>query len=300
MKSMWLVRLSFALILAFCLMPTFTRTARAAMPDTGSQTYYLFVFENPVPGRDAEYYDWLETQHVSDMLSVPGFVEAQRMAYSDAQMTAESQRERREPRNIEFIARAKRPTRYCVMYKIVTNNIASVYNEVRRREKTQAIKISQASDPGSEYSYTFRVIAPMIEGKIPPDTGVPPESFYVFVFNTPLPGREDEYNKWYNEEHGPGIVHRPSPVPGTGYASGQRMVLDDVQLDAQPVISKYLVLYKLITPNVQTVFRTGQQSFEQSIGKPQPPKNFPYDETTDFNLTYRLTGPAVEPKGRSN
>lgn len=298
MKPMCIVRFCLVAVVVFSelfgVMPKSGRPAHAApMPDATPQTYYLFVFDNPVPGREVEFNDWLGSQHVPDMMAVPGFVEAQRMTYSDAQMTAEAQREKREPRNTQFLSSAKRPTRYSVMYKIVTNDIGSVYTEIRRREKAGAIKISSSEDMGSEYSYTFRTIAPMIEGKIPPETGVKPQSYYVFVFNTPLPGREDEYNKWYDAEHAPGIVFRPSPVPGTGYASGQRMVLDPVQLDGPQVIAKYLVLYKLITPDIDAVFTGGRQRFDQSAAQPQPPKNFPYDETSDFNLTYWITGPVI-------
>jgi hypothetical protein len=298
MKLTRIARTCFVLAFAIWALPKAAGPAHAgAKPDAGSQTYYLFVFDNAVAGRDAEYDHWLDSQHVPDMLSVPGFVEAQRMTYSDAQMTPESLRVRKGPRDSDFIARAKRPTKYCVMYKIVTGDLAAVYDDVRRREKKEAIKISQAADKASEYSYTFRVIAPMIEGKTPPDAGVKPESYYVFVFNTPLPGREDEFNKWYNEEHGQALVKSKSAVPGTGYTSGQRMVLDNIQLNGQPTIDKYLILYRLITPDVDTVFKNGQQRLEQEMKvQPQVSKNYPYDETTDFNLTYRLLGPTIERK----
>lgn len=38
----------------------------------------LVVRSNPVPGREDEYNEWYDGEHVPEMLSVPGFVSAQR------------------------------------------------------------------------------------------------------------------------------------------------------------------------------------------------------------------------------
>jgi len=41
--------------------------------------YQLVVFSNALDGRDAEYNDWYDNQHLNDVLAVPGFYRAQRL-----------------------------------------------------------------------------------------------------------------------------------------------------------------------------------------------------------------------------
>ena len=41
-------------------------------------TKQLLVFSNPTDGKDSEYNDWYDGQHLPDVLAVPGFVGAQR------------------------------------------------------------------------------------------------------------------------------------------------------------------------------------------------------------------------------
>lgn len=44
----------------------------------------LFVVQtNAVPGRDEEFNDWYDNQHLADLLEVPGFVAAQRFRLED-------------------------------------------------------------------------------------------------------------------------------------------------------------------------------------------------------------------------
>ena len=38
----------------------------------------LVAFTNPVDGREAEYNEWYDKQHLSDVCSLPGFVSARR------------------------------------------------------------------------------------------------------------------------------------------------------------------------------------------------------------------------------
>ena len=40
--------------------------------------YNYVVISNPVAGREREYNDWYDAQHLPDVLAVPGFVAAQR------------------------------------------------------------------------------------------------------------------------------------------------------------------------------------------------------------------------------
>jgi hypothetical protein len=40
--------------------------------------YKLLAWTNPAPGKEAEFNDWYDRQHVPDILAVPGIVDCQR------------------------------------------------------------------------------------------------------------------------------------------------------------------------------------------------------------------------------
>jgi hypothetical protein len=46
--------------------------------------YQLIVLTNAAKGRDEEFNDWYDNQHLGDVLSVPGFVGAQRFRLDPA------------------------------------------------------------------------------------------------------------------------------------------------------------------------------------------------------------------------
>jgi len=76
------------------------------------------------------------------------------------------------------------------------------------------------------------------------------ETYYFFVFSNPVAGHEDEYHKWYNEQHAQDVVAIP------GFRTAQRFVKNDLPLyrmvDLQ--VPKYLIVYKIVTDNVNAVF----------------------------------------------
>ncbi|MDA3630739.1 hypothetical protein OU415_35305 [Saccharopolyspora sp. WRP15-2] len=47
--------------------------------------YKFVVFTKPIEGREAEYNEWYDDQHVPDVLNVPGFVAAQRFRLASDQ-----------------------------------------------------------------------------------------------------------------------------------------------------------------------------------------------------------------------
>jgi len=47
-----------------------------------AETYYMYVLNEPEPGREAEYNDWYSNRQAPDVVSIPGFVSAQRSALS--------------------------------------------------------------------------------------------------------------------------------------------------------------------------------------------------------------------------
>jgi hypothetical protein len=53
--------------------------AASAMYSAATETYYYFVFSNPVAGHEDEYNKWYNEQHAPDVVAVPGFVTKKRI-----------------------------------------------------------------------------------------------------------------------------------------------------------------------------------------------------------------------------
>jgi hypothetical protein len=76
----------------------------------------------------------------------------------------------------------------------------------------------------------------------------PPQTYFFLVFNSPVAGKEDEYNHWYDEQHAPDVVSVP------GFFSAQRFIYNDVQLREVALRKpKYLVLYTIVTDDLPAV-----------------------------------------------
>jgi len=73
---------------------------------------------------------------------------------------------------------------------------------------------------------------------------------YTFVVMTnPTPGKEAEYNRWYNEQHIPDVLNVP------GFVCAQRFRLADTQNDVNEKAYKYLALYEIETSDLPGVFK---------------------------------------------
>ena len=73
---------------------------------------------------------------------------------------------------------------------------------------------------------------------------------YTFVVMTnPTPGKEAEYNRWYNEQHIPDVLNVP------GFVCAQRFHLADTQNDGNEKAYKYLALYEIETSDLPGVFK---------------------------------------------
>lgn len=56
------------------------------------KTTFFVVQTNAVPGREDEFNDWYDNQHIGDVLALDGFSSAQRFIRSDIQRTVEATR----------------------------------------------------------------------------------------------------------------------------------------------------------------------------------------------------------------
>lgn len=93
----------------------------------------LVVFSNPVAGREDDYNDWYDRQHLADVLEVPGFLSAQRFKLAgDAAGFAWS---------------------YLAIYEFEADDPADALAELTKRAGTPDMVLSEAMD-FSNYSAT--------------------------------------------------------------------------------------------------------------------------------------------------
>jgi hypothetical protein len=87
--------------------------------------YCFVVVSNPVTGREAEYNTWYNTQHLQDVLKIPGFVAVQRF-----KVTHDS----------------ALPGQYIALYEMETDNPQAVLDNLHSRAGTPAMQVSDALD----------------------------------------------------------------------------------------------------------------------------------------------------------
>lgn len=67
------------------------------------------------------------------------------------------------------------------------------------------------------------------------------------VLTTPVPGREDEYNHWYDNAHVPDLLRIP------GVISAQRFRIATVQRSPGPFDFDYLAIYTFDSDDAQAI-----------------------------------------------
>jgi hypothetical protein len=112
--------------------------------------YTFVVFTNSVAGKDAEFNTWYNTNHVPDVLNVPGFVAAQRFRLADTQFTRDE---------------SSRAFNYLALYEIETDDIAATLKELRARGGTADIVPSDAIDTKKVGTYVFTPVAEKVMAK---------------------------------------------------------------------------------------------------------------------------------------
>jgi hypothetical protein len=248
------------LLCAACLSVAQTGDAQEQQPST----YCLLVFSNPVAGQEEVYNKWYDTQHAQDVVAVPGFVAAQRFVVSGTQL------------------RVSRPLpKYLVVYRIVTNDLRSVYGEVNRRLETGMTVMSPSFDKSTSVNFTYKVIRPTIyhNGAVGP-RHPGSQIYYQLVFADPVSGREDEFNQWYDHQHEPEVVAAP------GFVSAQRYILSDTQLSSKQIPTKYFTMYKIVTADLVSDFAQYRRL------APTMALSSAFGES--FGYTYKAIGPVIE------
>jgi len=68
---------------------------------------------------------------------------------------------------------------------------------------------------------------------------------FQFALSNPVSGREEEFNRWYNQHHIPDVLNVP------GFVSGQRFRLAEAQMGGQGSRAyKYLAIYEIETDDL--------------------------------------------------
>jgi hypothetical protein len=232
-----------------------------------SETYYFFVFSNPVAGHEDEYNKWYDHQHALDVVAIPGFVSAQRFVKNELPLY----------RIVDL-----QVPKYLIIYKIVTDDVEAVFREVNRRLQTGETVISPTFDRTTSVSYVYRPFRPEIKG-----VGGEPEkakpgakNLYVqVVFTAMVEGKESEFNRFYDDHHAPELAAIP------GFVSAQRMILARATNASIPA-TKYLALFRVETSDLAAV--KGLASRPGFTSSPA------FDTKATRGYTFRAIGPLIE------
>ncbi len=121
------------------------------------------------------------------------------------------------------------------------------------------------------------------------DNGSAVQAYYYFVFAEPADGQEARFNKWYEEQHQRDVVSIP------GFVSVQRFVMNDIPLykEMDVKLPKYLAVYKLITDDIDGVFKEVSERLRTGRTKMDPS----FDAGSYVGYTYRSFRPFVDGAG---
>ena len=101
--------------------------------------YVFIVMTNPNEGKEEEYNEWYNQQHIPDVLNVPGFVSAQRFRLAEPQLGGEN----------------SKAFKYLAIYDVETDDLAGTLKELRARGGTPAMVPSDALDTKNMGNFIF-------------------------------------------------------------------------------------------------------------------------------------------------
>ena len=232
--------------------------AWAASPSPQQQTYFLFVFSNPVAGQEEAYARWFSEPHVHDMGLIPGVIAAQHCV--DA--------------GVELRKGPMKTPHDLALYTVVTDRPGEVRDAIERRAGIGGAWPGPAL--ASVRTVTYRATQPRMDGA----GGEPADArdgeaatYLVLAFLDAVAGQDEAFNAWYD------TVHEPELLANPGVASGQRAVLSEVQMGPSDIQSRYLMMMTLTTRDLPAVFR------KIVAGGPPSPA---LDRTRGYGFNYRV------------
>ena len=209
----------------------------------------------------------VQRQHAADVVSIPGFVTAQRYVQNDLPF---------------FKVIDVNLPKYLIVYKIVSSDVESVFTEVERRLKTGETYLSPTYDRKNSQSYVYRTLGPALKGPggdAPGAKSGPKQDYIQVVFSAMTPGADEkEFNAFYDQHHAREVVAIP------GFIQAQRTVLARPTTAAiQP--TKYFALYWIETSDPGALKQAATAAQGTFTSSPS------FDAKATRGYTYRAIGP---------
>jgi|SRR5690348_12328793 hypothetical protein len=110
--------------------------------------YIGIAMTNPVEGREQEFNEWYDNQHIPDVLAIPGNVSAQRFKAADSQLPNRSS-----------------PYRYLAVYEVEVDDLKNLITATVERGGTPAMSRSDSVAWDNVFTVFFEPIGPKIEKK---------------------------------------------------------------------------------------------------------------------------------------
>jgi hypothetical protein len=174
--------------------------------------FSFWVFSNPAEGREEEYNAWNEA-HVRDVVRAPGFHAAQRF-------------------RLHNVGRGELSHGYLNIYEMDATTVEAATAALAALAGSGLSRSDAARDDD--------VVALLLEPcspKVDNPTAKPSGDFIFVSTNDPVPGREAQYNAWYNDRHVAEVVGVE------GFTTGQRMTVRKAVI-GQPTHS-YVMVYRM-------------------------------------------------------
>jgi hypothetical protein len=130
-------------------------------------------------------------------------------------------------------------------------------------------------------------VVPGIRAQTPDVHQDKPRTYFMIIFTNPAPGKEDEYNKWYDAHHATDVVANP------GFVSAQRLVASELQVQDVKTPRKYGVVYTIVTDDLTAVHNENTRRLKAGIIPVEPVLDLP----STVSYTYKAIGPLIEHNG---
>lgn len=111
------------------------------------QEYILVVYSNPVEGKEEEYNDWYNNQHLSDVLAQPDYIQARRYKLTDLKLDE---------------AMPNPHHQYVAFYHLLTNDPDAALKGMVARVEAGTIGLSDAMAPDF-LAYCYQAASPLME-----------------------------------------------------------------------------------------------------------------------------------------
>jgi hypothetical protein len=103
--------------------------------------YTLVVYTNPVEGREDDYNEWYDNQHLGDVIAAAGFDRAERLRLTDIGMPTAGQH------------------RYLALYQVETDDPEAAWKGLIAAAGTDAMPMSDAIDVANSSIGFFETIS---------------------------------------------------------------------------------------------------------------------------------------------